>query len=139
MTGTYEAVAALITEIDSVLADNQGAATITPVRMRQLTEDLVASLAPAETTLTYAAALTWTVDTNPVATVTLTGNLALTLAGGVNGQTYRLAIRQDGTGSRTVSLAGCTVLGSPTWATAANGINILTVEMSAGTRYVAVA
>jgi hypothetical protein len=125
MAGTTETIAALVAETDSVLATGQGAGAITAARVRQLLEDLVASLAPPETTLTYSSSLSWNVSTSPIASVTLTGNVTITLSGGEAGQTYRLAIIQGGSGSYTIALAGCTVLGSASWATAVGAINMV--------------
>ena len=94
---------------------------------------------PTESTLTYSATLSWNLTTDPATRVTLTGNTTITLSGGSNGGRYRLAVMQDATGGRTVTLAGCTVIGSPLWNTNASGINVITVEVVNGTRYVAVA
>lgn len=132
MTQTVRTIAYLLA---SEFQDGQAAGSITPQDVR----DLIVSLMPPETTLTYAASLTWNLDTNPVSYVVLTGNITITLSGGNSGQAYRLALQQDATGGRTVALSGETTLGYPTWATAANGINIMTVEIVNGTRYVAVA
>ena len=54
------------------------------------------------TAITYASALTWDVETDPVATVTLTGNVSsLTVNNTEDGGVYVLKIKQDATGSRT--------------------------------------
>lgn len=96
------------------------------------------SSAPPETTLTYASSLSWNMDTNPVAKVTLTGNVTITVSGGVAGGNYRLMVFQDGTGSRAVTLSGVTLIGTPIWATAANGVNIIAIDYSGSTRYAVV-
>ena len=139
MTGVYKALSDLLTEADSTLADNQAAASITPARVRQLEEDLVASLAPTETALTFSTSLAWNMATNPVAYVVLTGNTTITVSGGTSGQSYRIGLIQDATGNRTIALSGCTILGNPLWATAASGVNIVTIEVVNGTSYAAVA
>lgn len=138
VTGIYELISALTTESDGVFADGQADGSITTARVRQLMENVVASLAPAETTLTFSTTLAWALDTNPVAIVTLTGNTTITLSAGQSGRCYRLAVIQDATGSRTVTLAGCTTLGTPVWSTAANSINLISVDVANSTRYVVV-
>jgi hypothetical protein len=138
VTGVVETIAALVADIDAVLASGQGAGAITDARQRQLMENLVASIAPSEATLTYSSSLSWNVSTNPVAKVTLTGNVTITVSGGEAGVSYRLAVIQDGTGSRTVTLSGVTVLGTAVWATAAGAVNILTIDDVGGTRYATV-
>lgn len=138
MAGTTETIAALVSELDSVVASNQGPGAITASRVRALLEDLVASIAPSEVALTFGATMTWNLATNPIAQVTLTGNVTLTVSGGEAGATYRLALIQDGTGSRAVTLSGVTMLGTAAWATAAAGVNILTVDDINGTLYAVV-
>jgi hypothetical protein len=139
VAGSYKTISALVSDADAVYADSQGVATITPSRLRQFTEDSIATLAPTETTLTFSTSLSWALDTNPVASVTLTGGpTTITLSAGQAGRTYRLAAIQDGAGNRAVTLAGCTVLGSPVWATAAGGTNLISVDVVGSTRFVVV-
>lgn len=121
----------LTTEINDAQPDN--GVTLQTFR------NVVVSILPPETTLTFASSLAWNMDTDPTAYVVVTGTVTITLSNGANGQSYRIAIKQDGTGGRAITLAGCTALGTPTWATAANGMNLVTVHVVNGTRYVAVA
>lgn len=135
MAGSIQTITNLVAEVDSVLADGQGAGIITSARFRQLMEDVVATLSPAEATLTFSATLAWVMDTNPVGIVTLTNNTTITASTGQNGHSYRLAVKQDATGGRTVTLSGVTLLGAAVWNTAANAVNVITVDMVGGTRY----
>jgi len=91
-------------------------------------------LAPAFTTLTDGATITWTVSARYAvqnATVTLGGNRTLAFAGTVAGMSGVLIVHQDGTGSRTLTLpAGSKVIdggaGAITLTTTASAIDILT-------------
>ncbi len=85
-------------------------------------------------TLTDGATVTWTVaGLVNNATVTLGGNRALAFSGLANGMTGTIIVKQDATGSRTLTLpAQCTNkvinggAGAITLSTAANAIDILT-------------
>jgi len=60
-----------------------------------------------EATLTDGATINWTVNTSPVAKVTLGGNRTLAApTGGATGQFVSLLVIQDGTGSRTLTFNG---------------------------------
>jgi hypothetical protein len=128
MPDTVRTVATLLS---SLLQDGQAAGSITPQDMR----DVVVSLLAPETTVTFAAPMTWDMDTNPTARVVMTSSTTITFSNGANGQTYRLVITQDGTGSRTPTIAGATLLGTATWQTGANAVNIVNVDVVNGTRY----
>jgi len=130
MADTIRTRVALLT---SLFVDNQ-VGTIVEQTMR----DLIVSLIPDEAVLSYAASLAWDLLASPIARVTLAGDATITLANGENGLGYRLVVKQDATGNRAVTLAGCTVLGTATWQTAAGAVNIITVDVSNGTRYVTV-
>lgn len=93
-------------------------------------------------TLTDAASIAWDVSANQVATVTLAGNRTLANpTGGVAGATYLLIVKQDATGSRTLSYGtnfkfpGGTV---PTLTTTANATDVLSFIYD-GTRMLGVA
>lgn len=78
-------------------------------------------------TLTDGATVTWNVDLGSVAEVTLAGNRTLAFGGTpYDGQKVRLRVRQDGTGSRTLTLPSVkyttTVPAQPTLPTAANAV-----------------
>jgi len=81
------------------------------------------------TTLTDAASITWDCSLNQVATVTLGDNRALANpTNKVAGATYVLIVKQDGTGSRTLSFGSDYKfhLGAvPTMSTGANDVDIL--------------
>jgi hypothetical protein len=63
---------------------------------------------------------------------TLTGNLALNITNGSNGQIIRVRLKQDGTGSRTLSFGGSiatsTDIPAPTLTTTAAKIDLLAFE-----------
>jgi hypothetical protein len=87
--------------------------------------------------LTYAATLTPNPVNGPIQTVTLTGNVTINaFSSPLSGQTIRLVLTQDATGSRlltsTMKFAG----GIKTLSTAANAIDILTISYI-GTSYYA--
>ncbi len=87
--------------------------------------------------LTYSATLTPNPVNGPIQTVTLTGNVTISaFSSPLSGQTIRLVLTQDGTGSRlltsTMKFAG----GIKTLSTAANAIDILTISYI-GTSYYA--
>ena len=95
-------------------------------------------------TVTFASTLAWTVTAAQVGTCTMTGNITTVSAptGIVNGGTYVLILKQDGTGSRTITgwnavwkFPGGT---HPTLTTAANAVDILTF-VSDGTNMYGVA
>lgn len=80
--------------------------------------------------LTDGATITWTADTSKTeqqATVTLGGNRTLAIASAANGMSFRLRVKQDATGSRTLALpAGSKVAGgAATLSTAANAQDLL--------------
>jgi hypothetical protein len=107
MVGVVKTLTALIAEVDAVLADSQGAATITPARVRQLEEDFGVSVAA------WAGASGRTIVALDISTVT-TGGTAVTAlsaghatAGGFiknpENATQNLGINQNGTASGTTS------------------------------------
>jgi hypothetical protein len=101
--------------------------------VRDKFEALAADFAPAYATLTDGATITLTCAATKVvqnATVTLGGNRTLAIASAANGMTGVLIVKQDGTGSRTLTLpAGSKVIaggaGAVTLSTAANSIDVL--------------
>lgn len=89
-------------------------------------------------TLTDAATVNWDM-TNKKATVTLAGNRTLAVTNAINGGEYMLIIKQDATGSRTLSLpAGWKVVnggaGAIVLTTTASAIDAMTVVYD-GTNY----
>jgi hypothetical protein len=103
--------------------------------------DQAAAISPAFETLTDGATVTWAFAGDRIrnAVVTLGGNRALSITGAVNGSTGTLIVKEDGTGSRTLSLpAGSKVIstgaGAVTLSTGANKIDILTFVYD-GTNY----
>lgn len=80
-------------------------------------------------TLTDAASISWDMNNGEVATVTLGGNRALSNPTNLKVGTYVLIVKQDGTGSRTLTYGsafkwqGGT---APTLSTAANAVDVLT-------------
>lgn len=135
MSGSILTITALVAESNSTLATGQASGAITPARLNQLSLDSIATLSPNEATLTFSTTLAWNLDTSPVAYVVLTNNTTITLSNGQNGRSYRLAVKQDATGGRTVTLSGATLLGAAVWSTAANAVNIISVDMVNGTRF----
>lgn len=95
----------------------------------------------AYVTLTDGATITWTVaGLINNATVTLGGNRTLAFSGTINGMTGTLIVRQDGTGSRLLTLpAGSKVIGGGagaiTLSTAANAIDVLTWTFDGATYF----
>ena len=87
-----------------------------------------ARLGVSNSTLTYAASVTWSADYLKVATLPLTGVCSLTISGLSAGGTYNLIVKQDATGSRVVTWV-TTVKWSagaaPTLSTAANSTDIV--------------
>ena len=88
-----------------------------------------ARLGVSNTTLTYAASVTWAADYLKVATITLTGACSLIISGLTAGGTYNLIVKQDATGSRLMTWptikwsAGA----APVLSTAANAIDIVSL------------
>lgn len=99
------------------------------------------ALSPAFETLTDGATITWAFANERVrnATVTLGGNRTLAFTGILNGATGVLIVKQDGTGSRTLTLpAGSVVIGggggAVTLTTTANAGDVLSFYYD-GTNY----
>jgi hypothetical protein len=94
--------------------------------------------AVAVNTLTYAATVTTNAASGDIFDLTLTGNVTLgNPTNGVNGQTIRWRIRQDATGSRTITLGNKFVIPSSAtsplpFSTAANAMDILAATYHAG-------
>jgi hypothetical protein len=93
---------------------------------------------PHVTTLTYAATVTTDASAGDIFDLTLTGNVTLANpTNPVDGKTLRWRIRQDGTGSRTVTLGNKFVIPSSAtsplpFSTAANKMDILAATYHAG-------
>jgi len=92
-----------------------------------------APLSPATITLTDGATVTWATGgaRQNNARVTLGGNRTLDITGEVDGATGLLIVKQDGTGGRTLTLPGSSLVindggGTVTLSTGANEIDILT-------------
>lgn len=98
------------------------------------TVSTVNNIAPAFTTLTDGATITWTVSASLTVqngTVTLGGNRTLAFSGIAAGMTGVLIVKQDGTGSRTLTLPASSKVigggaGAITLTTTASAIDILT-------------
>jgi hypothetical protein len=93
---------------------------------------------PHVATLTYAATVTTDASAGDIFDLTLTGNVTLANpTNPVDGKTIRWRIRQDGTGSRTVTLGNKFVIPSSAtsplpFSTAANKMDILAATYHAG-------
>lgn len=99
------------------------------------------ALSPAFEVLTDGATITWALGSDRVrnATVTLGGNRTLAITGAVDGATGVLIVKQDGTGSRTLTLPGNSKVvgagaGAITLTTTASAIDILSFYYD-GTNY----
>jgi hypothetical protein len=129
VTGTTTPTVAIDSAVVATLA---GAQTLTnkSIAAEQLNSGTLANarLGVSNSTLTYAASVTWTADYLKVATLPLTGACSLTIAGLSAGGTYNLIVKQDATGSRVVTWV-TTVKWSagaaPTLSTAANSTDIV--------------
>jgi hypothetical protein len=85
--------------------------------------------------LTYASTITPNAANGNVQIVTLTGNVTMNALGSpVSGQSLTLIVKQDATGSRTLTSSMKFAGGSKTLTTAANSIDIITVFYD-GTNY----
>ena len=93
---------------------------------------------PTVVALTYAATLNTDASAGDIFDVTLTGNTTLANPSNpVDGKTLRWRIRQDGTGSRTVTLGNKFVIPSTAtsplpFSTAANKMDVLAATYNAG-------
>src|SRR3990167_1567267 len=80
-------------------------------------------------TLTDAASITWDLSLGAMATVTLTDNRALANPTNlVNGASYILIVKQDGTGSRTLSFGSAYKFADgadPVLSTSANAVDVI--------------
>lgn len=90
------------------------------------------AISPAFEVLTDGATITWAFDSDRVrnAVVTLGGNRTLDITGEVDGCTGVLIVKQDATGSRTLTLPGSSKVvgggaGAITLSTAANSVDII--------------
>lgn len=91
-----------------------------------------AAVSPDFTTLTDGATITWTVTSTRVnnATVTLGGNRTLAITGAATGYQGVLIVKQDGTGTRTLTLPGTSKVigggsGAVTLTATASAVDIL--------------
>lgn len=93
---------------------------------------------PHVVALTYAATITTDASAGEIFDLTLTGNVTLANpTNPVDGKTIRWRIRQDATGSRTVTLGNKFVIPSSAtsplpWSTAANKVDLLAATYHAG-------
>lgn len=87
------------------------------------------SLKNATQTLTDGATISWNVSSGSFATVTLGGNRTLSNPSNiVDGGSYLLIVKQDGTGSRTLSFGSAYLFPdgvAPTMSTGVNAVDIL--------------
>lgn len=124
-----DVVGAMLTDSSSVdFSYDDGAGTATAA-----VKDGAPPLSPATVTLTDGATITWATAgaRQNNARVTLGGNRTLDITGEVDGATGLLIVRQDGTGGRTLTLPGSSLVindggGAVTLSTGANDIDILT-------------
>jgi hypothetical protein len=117
-----------LAQLLALFADGQPAGSISPQDLR----DLIVTALPQEQEIPYAAVLTWNLTTHPVATVTLTGDVAIQLAGGENGRSYRLAIRQGAGGPHEISLVGIATRGQQAVETNEGGVDFLNIDVTQG-------
>jgi hypothetical protein len=109
----------------SALPSSTTASTLTATEFRETV-----------TALTYAATITPDATAGNIRTITLTGNLTFSaFTTPVTGQTVKLIITQDATGSRTLTSTMKFEGGSKTLSTAAGAIDILTVTYVGTTYY----
>ena len=132
-TITQLAAAATVTASAVVAADNAAGTLTEKVTLQQ-----IAAIDRGVVALTYAATLNTNASAGGIFDVTLTGNA--TLANPTNptdGKTLRWRIRQDGTGSRAVTLGNKFVSPSSAttplpFSTAANKMDVLAATYHAG-------
>ena len=132
----------IASSIATLLADN-AAGDISAADSRSVHTDIVDSALMAQdaqeytktinfnaTTLTDQANIAWDLSSNQVTKVTLAGNRTLDNPTNiVDGATYILIVKQDATGSRTLSFGTSYLFPggtAPTLSTAANAVDILT-------------
>lgn len=124
-----DVVGAMLTDSSSVdFSYDDGAGTATAA-----VKDGAPPLSPATVTLTDGATITWATAgaRQNNARVTLGGNRTLDITGEVDGATGLLIVKQDGTGGRTLTLPGGSLVinggaGAVVLSTGANDIDILT-------------
>lgn len=122
----------------SVFQDGQAPGSISEQDERDLVVSAHAWVAPAFVALTDGATITW--DTGGYATshasVTLGGNRTLAISNAVAGASGILIVKQDATGSRTLTLpSGSKVVGGAlTLSTTANAYDVLSFVYD-GTNY----
>ena len=87
----------------------------------------VQKIAERITAITYAATMSVDFSTTDIADITLTGNPTINATGGTDGQPFIIRLRQDGTGSRTVTWGTMfrfsTTTPAPTLSTAINKLD----------------
>ena len=91
------------------------------------------------TSIDDAVTISWDLDKNQIATVTLGGNRTLTVDNMRDGGTYILIVKQDGSGSRTLSYHSGTFKfpagTAPTLTTAASSVDVLTFISDGSSMY----
>lgn len=111
---------------------------LVPQFMRDFIVSVAAWIGPAFVTLTDGATITWDLGSYPTghAVVTLAGNRTLAISNPVAGGSGTLIVKQDATGTRTLTLpAGSKVVGgSLTLSTAANAVDVIAFVYD-GTNY----
>lgn len=131
-----ELPAAASAQANAVVAADNAAGTLT----EKVTLGQIAALAggPTVVALSYAATLNTDASAGDIFDVTLTGNTTLANPSNpVDGKTIRWRVRQDGTGSRTVTLGNKFVIPSSAtsplpFSTAANKMDVLAATYHAG-------
>lgn len=96
---------------------------------------MILGLAPAENPLAWAPTVSWSIDSNPVCFMILSGDTTVTPTGGINGGHYQLSFIQDGTGNHTVTLVGVTILGGLNWSSAAGTPTIMNLSIVNNVNY----
>lgn len=103
-------------------------AEITDTRQKTLIDSTKINTVSDAQTITYSSTPTVTWSNGSTAYITLTGNATFTFAGGVSGKTYRLVIKQGGSGSYTITLPASVRtgdIGTPTLSTAVGDVDYL--------------
>jgi len=102
----------------------------------------VANITFGVNTLTFGTITNWDVTAGQQAKLTLTGNTTLSISNMQAGQFYLLEAKQDASGSRTITLAGCKAVnsggGMVGLSGAANSTDLVSIYYNGTTFYVMV-
>lgn len=119
----------------SIISASNGNVSITPNGTGKTIIKNISYYEPAPATLTYAATVTPDVANGNTQVLTLTGNVTFSaFTNPIAGQSLTLIVKQDGTGSRTLTSTMKFAGGTKTLSTAANSVDIITVFYD-GTNY----